>query len=150
MYNKEIIENKNKENTYLKIKVNNDIWIINRITSLLRRRKYSIDNFTVYFDNKNNAYLIIQIQANKDDKIQLINQLLKLYDIINITEINILEKIFYVYSDNKEILNALSFKYIKLNKTDINYIWLYLIDLGNEKKFRAELKEKSLYYEWQM
>ena len=150
---------KDINNIYLKMKVNNDIWVINRITSLIRRRQYSIENFTVYFDNKDNAYLIIQIHNEKCNKIQLINQISKIYDVVDISEINISEEKYYVYSDNKDILNKLNITPVKINE-EINtrsnskqYIWLYIvdiIDISIKENFKKELDKLELYYEWQM
>jgi acetolactate synthase small subunit len=68
--------------TYISIISNNSIWVINRISNLLRRKKYNIEALKVDFDNKWFWHIIVWIDLKQNEEInQVINQLNKLYDI---------------------------------------------------------------------
>lgn len=78
------------EITYIEIISNNSVWVINRISNLLRKRKYSIEALKVNFDLAWFWHIVVWINLREWENIeQIINQLNKLYDI---KEVNLLEK----------------------------------------------------------
>lgn len=81
------------------ILVNNQFGVLNRVTSMFRRRQFNISSLTVS-ETESEAFSRITIQAYGDDisKQQLINQLYKLPDVCNVAELSTTETI------NRELL----------------------------------------------
>ena len=70
------------------ILVNNQLGVVNRVTSMFRRRQFNIHSLTVS-ETETTDYSRITIQSEGDDvvKQQLINQLYKLPDVCSIKEL---------------------------------------------------------------
>ena len=70
------------------ILVNNQLGVVNRVTSMFRRRQFNIHSLTVS-ETQTTEYSRITIQSEGDDvvKQQLINQLYKLPDVCSIKEL---------------------------------------------------------------
>ena len=70
------------------ILVNNQFGVLNRITSMFRRRQFNISSLTVS-ETESEAFSRITVQSEGDTvkKEQLINQLYKLPDVISVAEL---------------------------------------------------------------
>ena len=70
------------------ILVNNQFGVVNRITSMFRRRQFNISSLTVS-ETESTKYSRITIQSEGEDetKHQLINQLYKLPDVCSVAEL---------------------------------------------------------------
>ena len=71
------------------ILVNNQFGVLNRVTSMFRRRQFNISSLTVS-ETESTKYSRITIQSEGEDvtKQQLINQLYKLPDVCSVAELN--------------------------------------------------------------
>lgn len=71
------------------ILVNNQFGVLNRVTSMFRRRQFNISALTVS-ETESADYSRITVQSESDEvsKQQLINQLYKLPDVVSIVELN--------------------------------------------------------------
>ena len=71
------------------ILVNNQLGVVNRVTSMFRRRQFNIHSLTVS-ETESTDYSRITIQSEGDEvvKQQLINQLYKLPDIVSVAELS--------------------------------------------------------------
>jgi acetolactate synthase-1/3 small subunit len=76
------------------ILVNNQLGVVNRVTSMFRRRQFNIHSLTVS-ETETMDYSRITIQSEGDDvvKQQLINQLYKLPDVCSVKELDQLESV---------------------------------------------------------
>ncbi len=81
------------------ILVNNQFGVLNRVTSMFRRRQFNITSLTVS-ETESEAFSRITVQSEGDEvkKEQLINQLYKLPDVISVAELDSLETV------NRELL----------------------------------------------
>ena len=71
------------------ILVNNQFGVLNRITSMFRRRQFNIHSLTVSeTENVEFSRLTIQSEGEEVTKQQLINQLYKLPDVVSIQELD--------------------------------------------------------------
>ena len=70
------------------ILVNNQFGVLNRVTSMFRRRQFNISSLTVS-ETESEAFSRITVQSEGDTvkKEQLINQLYKLPDVISVAEL---------------------------------------------------------------
>lgn len=81
------------------ILVNNQFGVLNRVTSMFRRRQFNITSLTVS-ETESEAFSRITVQSEGDGvkKEQLINQLYKLPDVVSVAELDSLETV------NRELL----------------------------------------------
>ncbi|MGN1048891.1 MAG: acetolactate synthase small subunit [Eubacteriales bacterium] len=69
--------------------VNNKFGVLNRVTSMFRRRQFNIDSLTVSETESNDfSRITVTFNSGEVDKQQLINQLYKLPDVCSIQELN--------------------------------------------------------------
>ena len=69
--------------------VNNQFGVLNRVTSLFRRRQFNISALTVSETESNEfSRITVTFDGEEDNKQQLINQLYKLPDVCSIKELN--------------------------------------------------------------
>lgn len=103
------------------ILVNNQFGVLNRVTSMFRRRQFNITSLTVS-ETESEAFSRITIQSEGDEikKQQLINQLYKLPDIVSVAELS-----------NEETVNR----------------ELLLIKVKNEQANRGDIRAASDAYE---
>lgn len=69
---------------YIHVVIRNTLGIVNRITSLLRRKRYFIEEITVSFDEEGLAHVIFSIDGNAFDIQQVMRQLRKLHDVLEV------------------------------------------------------------------
>lgn len=69
---------------YLHITARNVVGILNRIASLMRRRRYNMEEVSVSFDDQGKAHIIIAVDGRLHDVNHVIEQLKKLYDIYDV------------------------------------------------------------------
>lgn len=76
------------------ILVNNQFGVLNRVTSMFRRRQFNITSLTVS-ETESEAFSRITVQSEGDEvkKEQLINQLYKLPDVCSIAELDSLDTV---------------------------------------------------------
>ena len=103
------------------ILVNNQFGVLNRVTSMFRRRQFNISSLTVS-ETQSASYSRITIQSEGEDdtKQQLINQLYKLPDVRSVVELTSEETV------NRELL---------------------LIKLENDPAIRGDINAASEAYE---
>ena len=103
------------------ILVNNQFGVLNRVTSMFRRRQFNITSLTVS-ETESEKFSRITVQSEGDEvkKEQLINQLYKLPDVCSIAELDNL------YTVNRELL---------------------LIKVKNDPNVRGEISAASDAYE---
>ena len=103
------------------ILVNNQFGVLNRVTSMFRRRQFNISSLTVS-ETESTKYSRITVQSEGEEttKQQLINQLYKLPDVCSVAELNSDETV------NRELL---------------------LIKVKNDPETRGDIRSASDAYE---
>ena len=135
---------------YINVKVKDDIWVINRISNLIRKRNYNITQISASFDSQWLAHIIIWIDLREMKIEQIISQLEKLYDVVEVNDLTFrkskLKWAFYVHTADKKHFENLSYCADKIMETDDSIVWFYLIDVDKVEEFIKELDEKNFYY----
>ncbi len=72
---------------YIHIVTKNVVGILNRVTSLMRRKRYNIEEVSVSFDVENKAHMILAIDGRLLDVEHVIKQLKKLYDVYSVEDL---------------------------------------------------------------
>jgi len=137
------------ETKYIKMKINNSIWVLNRVTNLIRKRNYNIDDMNMAFDNEGHANLLIWFCTKKIDINQVSAQLSSLYDVISIEiieDLNRIRRTYFVYSDTEEKLKGFSFKPDKIVKIPSWKMAIFILNCEDWYNFEEDLKSSWLRY----
>lgn len=138
-----------KATKYINLKVNNSIWVLNRVTNLIRKRNYNIDDLNLTFDDENKANILIWFCTKTIDINQIAAQLEKLYDVTFIEIIDDLQRIkrtYFVYSDSDKEINNLIHKPGEIVEIPGSKVWIFVLDLELWNDFEEDLKKKWLKY----
>ena len=137
--------------TYFAVTANNTIWVLNRITSLLRKRNYNIEELNLTFDNNGMANFLLSIDTSNVEAKQITNQILKLYDVKDveiIDDLRRIKKVFYVYLKDKKDFEQFNKKPDKIVEIPDNFVGIYILDFEEWIDFSKELKKSWVrFYE---
>ena len=136
---------------YINVITNNSIWVINRLSNLLRKRNYSIEAFSAAFDEKWHWNILIWVELKKWEEIsQIISQVYKLFDVIKVKDMSDSKKqVRYMFNVNyncKNTLKKISRKPDKIIETDKELIYVYILKKKQVEDFVNELNNLRLPY----
>jgi len=136
---------------YINVITNNSIWVINRLSNLLRKRNYSIEAFSAAFNEKWHWNILIWVELKEwEDISQIISQVYKLFDVIKVRDMSDSKKqIRYMFNINcncKKTLNKISRTPDKIIETDKELIYVYILKKKQVEDFVNELKNLRLPY----
>lgn len=134
---------------YINMKINNSIWVLNRVTNLIRKRNYNIDDMNLTFDNEWYANLLLWFCTKKIDVNQIVAQLSTLYDVEHIEiidDLNRIKKTYFVYFDLEENLTALSCKPDKIVNIPWSKVAVFILEFKDWNDFEVDLKKSWLKY----
>jgi DNA-binding Lrp family transcriptional regulator len=138
-----------KSRRYIFIKVKNVSWIINRISTLFRRRKYFMIEFSVDLKKDSTADIVVIIDWELFDINQIVSQVSKMYDVIECFDVSEKRELLYYnfcVDSNKDSL----WKYEEL-KSRVIKLWnsfkiIYLVNVENKEEFQHFLEESNYEY----
>lgn len=139
----------NKSTRYIYIKVKNVSWIVNRISSLFRRRRYSLQEFSVDFNNDNTSNIVIVVDGELFDIWQIVNQITKIYDVLEAYDATYQkEMLYYSYFVDSEYekIKWCSFSPIKAIKMDNIYKLIYHINVTERQELQDFLDKNWFTY----
>lgn len=136
---------------YISIRVNNVTGILNRVMSLMRRKRYNMEEVSVTFDRKRNqADIILALDARVNDVNHIIQQIRKLYDVHAVTDITEeAGKVFHVFdvklpdSVSPETFPQKPEKTITRNGGQVG---VFIVSLTGLAEFTAFLKKAGYEY----
>ena len=148
IYPDELIKEK-KSTRYIYIKIKNTFWIVNRISSLFRKRRYFMEEFAVDLNDDNTADIMIVIDWEIFDINQIINQIKKIYDVIDASDVtlktNLINYMFFIDCNDKTCIIDGKKPNITIKTWNI-YKQIYHINVKDRKSFQDFLKSK--WYEY--
>lgn len=135
---------------YIHIITKNIVWILNRIASLMRRKRYNMEEVSLSFDNKDKAHFIIALDWELFDIQQIINQIDKLYDVYDVYDATHLKdeffNAFYVTVLSEKEFDNFPYKNISLIKKWNKIKWVFMLSLDDSIVFNKFLNEKWYYF----
>lgn len=135
---------------YIHIITKNVVWILNRIASLMRRKRYNMEEVSLSFDNENKAHFIIAVDWALLDVQQVVNQIDKLYDVYQVYDATHLHNeffnAFYVMVSSEDEFKDFPFKTISIVKKWNKAKWVFMLSLEDSKKFSKFLDGKDYSY----
>lgn len=136
---------------YISIRVNNVTGILNRIMSLMRRKRYNMEEVSVTFDRKSKqADIILALDARVNDVNHVTQQIRKLYDVYSVADITEeAGKIFHILDVKLKSADSLKKFPRKPEKTverRKQLFGLFIVPLPELAKFTAFLKKGAYEY----
>lgn len=136
---------------YISIRVNNVTGILNRIMSLMRRKRYNMEEVSVTFDRKRGqADIILALDARVNDVNHVTQQIRKLYDVHSVADITEeASKIFHILDvklKSKDSLKKFPRKPEKTVERKKQLFGLFIVPLPELPKFTAFLKKGKYEY----
>lgn len=119
---------------YLHIMAENKIGVLNRIASLMRRKRYNMEEVSVSFDRSGNAHMIIAIDSRTFDVPHVIRQLEKLYDVFFVEDATFRHKELYnsisVEIKTTETLQSFPFQPNRIVERETNKKAVFILTLA--------------------
>ena len=136
---------------YINVVTNNSIWVINRLSNLLRKRNYSIEAFSAAFDQEWYGHILIWLELKDwEDVSQIIAQIYKLFDVKEVIDMAENKKqIKYMFNVNcncKKTLKKISRDPDKIVETDKELIYVFILKRKEVEMFVSELGNLRLPY----
>jgi len=133
---------------YIHIIAKNVVGILNRIASLMRRKRYNMEEVSVSFDDQNLAHMIIAVDGNLIDIELVIHQINKLHDVFEVYDATHLQdKLFngvYVQVSNRNDFKK--FPIQPLNITEEKNITGVMVEKVITGVFMIKLEEAAEFY----
>jgi acetolactate synthase small subunit len=136
---------------YISIRVNNVTGILNRIMSLMRRKRYNMEEVSVTFDRKHKkADIILAMDARVNDVNHVIQQIRKLYDVYTVLDITEeADKVFHILDvklKSASVLKSFPRKPEKTVARGKKRYGLFFVPLSELQDFTAFLKKGKYEY----
>lgn len=134
---------------YISIRVNNVTGVLNRIMSLMRRKRYNMEEVSVTFDRKQKqADIILALDARMNDVNHVIQQIRKLYDVHTVTDItgeeNKVLHVFDVKMKDESALKSFPRQPEKTIQRREGFYGIFMVPLREVAEFQRFLKQKKL------
>lgn len=136
---------------YISIRVNNVTGILNRVMSLMRRKRYNMEEVSVTFDRKaNQADIILALDARVNDVHHVIQQIRKLYDVHSVDDITgEAGKVFHIFDvklTDEESLSQIPREAEKVIQRKTGRHGIFVVPLSELPAFNAFLKKEGYEY----
>ena len=147
------IEGTNGEQSSLRfihITVRNVLGILNRIVTLLRRKRYFIEDVSVTFDEKKLAHIVLVIDAKIVNVEQVMRQVHKIHDVVDVSDMTVKEgklyEAIYVYVDTEEDLKKLPEEPMRTIRENGSHVGVYMLKLTEAPQFIQKLEKSKHRY----
>lgn len=134
---------------YIQIVCKNNTGILNRVSSLMRRRNFNMEEVSVSFDSEWRAHMLIAIVAVDSDVKQIISQLEKLHDVYEAynaeSEMENIYFAFYVYGKEQD-LEIGRFSPVNIVKKNGGYTKVFMVDSFDLEEFKTLIDGTEYYY----
>lgn len=147
------LEVKDLHQSFIHIVVENVPGVLARITNLMRKRSYNMDEVSVSFGDEDKAYIDIAIDASKHDVEQVARQIDKLYNVIAVTLVpaTAVTHAFYVYTHAEDFFGQAWFSPIQKKETEkMENVLVFIISNEDVARFTLLLKTHFLHYKRRM
>ena len=135
---------------YIHIITQNVVGILNRISSLMRRKRYNMEEVSVSFDNNNQAHIIIAIDGEILDIEQVIHQIEKLHDVKEVYDASHKKDLFfngvYVQADSSEDIKDFPIQPVKILDREKGINAVFIVSVDESPKFYEFLEQNNFSY----
>lgn len=129
---------------YIFVKVRNVFWIVNRVSSLFRRRRYNMLEFSVDFNSDNTSNFLIVVDWETHDIDQIISQIEKIYDVLEVYDVTEnKEMLYYTYFVDSKRDDFWTYKPYKKIKIWERYKFLFNLNITEKQSFQDFLVKNN-------
>lgn len=137
---------------YIHITTRNVVGILNRIASLMRRKRYNMEEVCLTFDNKNRAHFVVAVDGRLIDVQQLIHLLQKLHDVFDAYDATFkkdrLHNAFYVEGKTVAEFDKFPMNPVRVLCEEAVCTGIFMLNLDDTPRFLNYLQEKG-YHDYQ-
>lgn len=135
---------------YISIVAENKVWILNRISSLMRRKRFNIEEVSLNFDNENKAHFVLAIDWELFDIQQIIHQIEKLHDVLDVYDAthqkDYLFNWIYVNANSKDEFKKFPADPVNVIEKDWKIRGVFMLPLTEVHPFIEFLNKNNYYY----
>ncbi|KKP37117.1 hypothetical protein A2483_03950 [Candidatus Peregrinibacteria bacterium RIFOXYC2_FULL_33_13] len=150
IYTNELLD-KQHSLRYIMILAKNVVGILNRIASLMRRKRYNMEEVSVSFDNNNRAHILLAVDGRLIDVQHLINLFMKLHDVFEAYDATFqnekLYNAFYVLEKNEKSFKEYPKDTVRIVKVNGSYKGIFMVPLEETTEFLKFLRSRGSDYE---
>lgn len=150
IYSIELID-KHHSLRYIHVVTRNVVGILNRISSLMRRKRYNMEEVSVSFDSHNKAHILVAVDGRLIDVVQLIHLLQKLHDVYDAYDVteerDKMYNAFYVLGDSTDEFNGFPIPAVRVIRYDGNYKGIFMVQLQETPTMIKYLAKNGYDYE---
>ena len=143
-------ENRQRAMRYVSVAVKNVTGIMNRVLSLLRRKRYNLEQVSVTFDRSGEAYLILAIDAQIHDINHVMQQIKKLYDVHSVTDVtDHIDQIYHIIDvkiDDEKVLDDFPVKPDKIVERKTGKYAIFMTTIMKIPKLIVYLEQNKYDY----
>jgi len=133
---------------FINIKVRNVVGILNRIASLMRRKRYNMEEVSVSFESNDTAYILVAVDGRLVDVTQVMHQIEKLYDVISAQDVtdqkDKLYNAIYVDAMDERALAELPQKPLRIVFAENGVKGVFMLSLEETAPFISALTNNKL------
>lgn len=135
---------------FIYIVARNVVGILNRIASLMRRKRYNMEEVSVAFDHVGKSHITLAVDGRKIDVAQAIHQLHKLYDVFDVHDVtdqrDRLYNIFDVVVADKGVFKKIPVVAHQILKDSKGYKGVFIVSLNDTPAFLEFIRKKQYTY----
>lgn len=135
---------------YIHITVRHVVGILNRIASLMRRKRYNMEEVSVSFDDQEKAHIIVAVDGRLLDVQHVIEQLRKLHDVYEVSdvthELDRLFMAFYVDVEKATEFEKFPLEPGRIVELDGEVKGVFIVPMADTAKFIRFLSEGEYPY----
>ena len=142
-----------KHLAHIQVKAKATLGLINRITNMVRKRNYDMEDMSVSFDEHNIVTMDMLIDQERYDIQQLADQVHKLYEVYEVMVYPAEESIkyaIYVTVDNQELLHKIDVRPSSINAIHKARVARYMIVAKQKEAFCALLRSHDYHFKVMM
>lgn len=135
---------------FLHIVVHNKTGILNRITSLMRRKRFNLHEVSVSADDNDLTHIVVAIDSAESDVSQAIAQLRKIHDVVSVNDATEKKEsffnVFYVCADDPAEYDAFPTKPVDYFKRNGRYVAMFRVPLDHTASFADFVRSNGYHF----
>ena len=135
---------------YIHIVCRNVVGILNRISSLMRRKRFNMEDISLFFASDDYAHFCIMVNGDKEDVEQMISQIHKLHDVIQVKDVSDkkddLYNDFYVMVHDEAEFANFPIQPLKVVREEDGFKGLFIISIKDIPTLKEFLDKEGYHY----
>ncbi len=135
---------------YVQIVIRNVLGILNRILSLLRRKRFFVEDITLAFGDEGEAHVVLTMDGEVVDVQQAMHQLEKLHDVLSVEDLTDRKDeffyTFYVTCPDVAACESFDHKPVSSIQREGEAIGVFMLKLADAGAFEKAIRAKGYHF----